>query len=135
MEAVLTLCRTEVLGVDGRIQDAVAQPVAVPVYTQTVSVWAAATANTVFHVAYRTCSLQLQWSLFWVEWEYLPLFAHKEQDGDEADDEEGHSDGEDDDQVVEDAVISCKRKTQGCYRATKQPLSQTGSSVSTILLI
>lgn len=41
---------------------------------------------------------------------YLPLFAHKEQDDDEADNEDGHRDGEDDDQVVKDAVISCKKK-------------------------
>lgn len=51
--------------------------------------------------------------LYWVlwVWVYLPLFAHKEEDGDEADDEEGHCDGEDDDQVVKDAVISCKSST------------------------
>lgn len=42
---------------------------------------------------------------------YLPLFGHEEQDGDEADNEEGRYDGEDDDQVVKDAVISCKKKT------------------------
>lgn len=41
---------------------------------------------------------------------YLPLFAHKEQDDDEADNEDGHRDGEDDDQVVKDVVISCKKK-------------------------
>lgn len=46
MAAVLTLCSTEVLWVDGRVKDAVAQPVAVPVYTQTVCFQASTTANT-----------------------------------------------------------------------------------------
>lgn len=58
----------------------------------------------VYMVLFRFCFLG------WVGG-YLPLFGHEEQDGDEADNEEGRYDGEDDDQVVKDAVISCKKKT------------------------
>lgn len=60
----------------------------------------------------------LCFGVFWYKEGHLPLFAHKEQDGDEADDEEGHCDGEDDDQVVKDAVISCQTKNSGVKEST-----------------